>query len=64
MIIFGCGLARLKNWPGQHNWVVIRLSEYVLVSNLPNCFVRIKKAIQKLGGVICISEELLKGRKI
>lgn len=36
----------------QHGWIVIRLPEHTLVSDLRGCVTRIKKTIQKLGGVI------------
>jgi len=36
----------------RHGWTVIRLPEYDIVSDLRGCVVRIKKAVQKLGGAI------------
>ncbi len=36
----------------RHGWVVIRLSEHDIVSNLQDCVKKIKKAVQKLGGLI------------
>jgi len=35
----------------RHGWVVIRLPEHDIVSNLKGCVVRIKKAVQKLSGI-------------
>lgn len=35
----------------RSGWVVIRLSEHDVVSNLESCMARVKKAIRKLGGI-------------
>ena len=37
---------------GRRGWIVIRLPEHDIVSDLDNCIVRIKKAVRKLGGFI------------
>ena len=42
----------------KRGWIVIRLPEEEIVSDLRGCVVRIKKAVQKLGGLICINEKL------
>lgn len=36
----------------RHGWIVIRLPEHDIVSDLGGCIVRIKKAVRKLGGPI------------
>jgi len=36
-------------------WIVIRLPEYDIVSDLKGCIVKIKKAVRKLGGLIHIA---------
>ena len=36
----------------RHGWIVIRLPEHDIVSDLEGCIVRIKKAIRKFGGLI------------
>ncbi len=35
----------------RHGWIVIRLPEHDIVSDLKGCIVRIKKAVRKLGGL-------------
>ena len=35
----------------RHGWVVIRLPEHDIVSDLKGCVMKIKKAVQKLGGL-------------
>ncbi len=43
---------RIKNiFLRRHSWIVIRLSEEEIVSDLKGCIVRIKKAVRKLGGL-------------
>jgi very-short-patch-repair endonuclease len=36
----------------RHGWIVIRLPEHDIVSDLEGCIVRIKKGVRKLGGLI------------
>lgn len=36
----------------RHGWLVIRLPEHEIISDLKSCIVRVKKAIQKFGGLI------------
>ena len=36
----------------RRGWIVIRLPEGAIVSNLQGCIVRIKKAVRKLGGIV------------
>ncbi len=44
---------RIKNaFLRRHGWLVIRLPEDDIVSDLRGCIVRIKKAVRKLGGLI------------
>ena len=35
----------------RHGWLMIRLPEEKIVSDLKGCIVRIKKAVRKLGGL-------------
>ena len=39
----------------RRGWVVIRLPEHDIVSDLGGCIVRIKKAVRKLGGLIGVA---------
>ncbi len=39
----------------QHGWIVIRLPEKEIVFDLRGCVVKIKKVVQKLGGIIRIA---------
>ena len=39
----------------QHGWIVIRLPEDDIVSDLKSCIIKIKQAIRKLGGLIRVA---------
>ncbi len=47
----------------RHGWIVIRLPEHDIVSDLRSCVVRIEKAVQKLGGLIRIANNDISNRQ-
>lgn len=42
----------------RRGWIVIRLPERDIVSNLDGCIIRIKKAVRKLGGLVSLADRV------